>query len=355
LTAIDALGPWVRPRLLVALRAATAATMAWLVVLPLGGVADDYPYYAPLGAVIASTATVAGSIRTTLQTVVTIAAGAVLALAADLADLPKPVALALVVAVGTGLASWSALGAMATWVPVSGLFTLILGGSDPVQFALAYVGFTGVGALVASALAAAVPTLHLTALRSTEHALRATLAGELEDLSRSIRDPDRLPDDVLADRRDSIEAAQTRMRAMMAQSADARRANWRAHRWTDTAERRYRHARALDQLVSLVEDLWLLLLADRSGYEHPGRLPERLRDPAADAMAEAAAALRSAEGSGQIDQRLGASDRAADRLLRGVQIAAAAGEDISTAASVVTAVQRATATMRPGEPVGGNA
>jgi hypothetical protein len=40
-----------------------AAAVAWLVVLPFVGVADDYAYYAPLGAVIAVSATVARSWR----------------------------------------------------------------------------------------------------------------------------------------------------------------------------------------------------------------------------------------------------------------------------------------------------
>ena len=43
-----------RPRTLLALKAAVAAGLAWLVVLPFSGVADDYPYYAPLGAVVAT-------------------------------------------------------------------------------------------------------------------------------------------------------------------------------------------------------------------------------------------------------------------------------------------------------------
>ena len=37
------------------LKAALAAALSWLAVLPLWGVADEYPYYAPLGAVIAVT------------------------------------------------------------------------------------------------------------------------------------------------------------------------------------------------------------------------------------------------------------------------------------------------------------
>ncbi len=61
------------------LKAAVAAGLAWVLVLPLGGVADAYPYYAPLGAVIAVSSTVAGSLRSSLQAVVSIAIGAAIA------------------------------------------------------------------------------------------------------------------------------------------------------------------------------------------------------------------------------------------------------------------------------------
>ena len=55
----DVLGRY--PRVPLALKSAFAAGLAWLAVLPLGGVADEYPYYAPLGAVVAMGATVVTS------------------------------------------------------------------------------------------------------------------------------------------------------------------------------------------------------------------------------------------------------------------------------------------------------
>src|SRR5690625_37272 len=65
------------PRMALAIRAAVAAAVAWVVVSVLPGeLADDYPYYAPFGAVIATTFTLAGSVRESLQSVGAIAVNA---------------------------------------------------------------------------------------------------------------------------------------------------------------------------------------------------------------------------------------------------------------------------------------
>lgn len=71
------------PRFGMAVRDAAAASVSWGLVTALPGFAADYPYYAPLGAVIATSTTVAGSMRQSWQTVAAIALGAGLALAID--------------------------------------------------------------------------------------------------------------------------------------------------------------------------------------------------------------------------------------------------------------------------------
>ena len=60
-----------------AVKAALAAALAWHVagLLPLAP-AEQYPYYAPLGAVIATSTTLSGSVRGSVQSVAAIALGA---------------------------------------------------------------------------------------------------------------------------------------------------------------------------------------------------------------------------------------------------------------------------------------
>lgn len=99
------------PRIPRAVKAAVAAVLAWLAVLPLGGAADEYPYYAPLGAVIAVSATVADSVRDSVQGVAAILLGAALAVCAG-AVVPTVPGLAVVVLLGTLVAGWWRLGEM---------------------------------------------------------------------------------------------------------------------------------------------------------------------------------------------------------------------------------------------------
>src|SRR5690625_1886248 len=67
------------PRLGVALRAAIAASVAWAVASLLPEPLAEYPYYAPFGAVIATTLSLAGSIRESIQAVSSIAIGGLIA------------------------------------------------------------------------------------------------------------------------------------------------------------------------------------------------------------------------------------------------------------------------------------
>lgn len=123
-----------RTRLPRALKAALAATLAWLVVQPLGGPADQYAYYAPLGAVIAISVTVVDSASAAVQGVVAILLGAALAVLAVELVPGTPAGLAAVVLLGTVVAGWWRLGDMGSWVPIAALFVLTIGSSGLVDY-----------------------------------------------------------------------------------------------------------------------------------------------------------------------------------------------------------------------------
>ena len=62
-------------RILLALKTSLAVALSWVVAQRMPGVIDDYPYYAPLGAVIAVHPTVADSAAAAWRTVVAILLG----------------------------------------------------------------------------------------------------------------------------------------------------------------------------------------------------------------------------------------------------------------------------------------
>ena len=144
---LSSISPWrrwlaERPRAVLAFKTAVAAAVSWLTVREVGGFLADYPWYAPLGAVVAVNNTVASSVRDASRAVCAVLLGAGLAFGVRLLDLPSPVALAVVVGVGTVVGGLRFLHDLGSWVPVSGLFVLLVGGSDPVHYPAAYLGLT---------------------------------------------------------------------------------------------------------------------------------------------------------------------------------------------------------------------
>lgn len=281
-----------RPQLALAVKAAIAAALAWLFVLPLGGVADDYPYYAPLGAVVAVTSTFASSLRSALQAIAAIAAGATLAATAQAVELPQVAALAAVVGLGTLIGGWPKLGEMASWVPISALFVLIIGGDDPSYYVAAYLGLTAIGAAAGVAVNGAFPPLPLTTNSLTLRRLRAVLADQLDDLADGLRQPEPPGSDEWQGRRWTLAPHIAEMNRLAQQVAEARRANWRERRWRETADRQRQHALTLGRLGGLVEQLVAIVVERERADVAEEALGPILRPVTAGALEATAAVLR---------------------------------------------------------------
>lgn len=338
------------PRIPLAVKAAVAAGAAWLVVQPMEGVADRYPYYAPLGAVVAMSTSVVSSVRASVEGVLAILLGAALALSATQLPVPELMALMLVVAAGTLLAGWSRIGSMASWVPISALFILIIGASDPVDYAVAYLVLTALGAVVAVALNAAVPPLPLTPTQVTGTRLLNTLADQLSDLADALlQDPIPTPEEW--ERRQRAIAPQAeRLRALVADASEARRVNWRAHRWADMTERVYGQARALQQLAFLVEDITAVLVDREHAERETVALGPALRPPAAEALRQMAEVLRSVDGATASPEALEAADDAVSDLVATIrEQRGETGDDFFDAGTIVTSIRRAISALVPAE------
>lgn len=336
------------PRLHVALKAAAAAALAWLAMLPLGGVADDYPYYAPLGAVICVSTTVASTLRTALQAGAAILLGAALAMTAGAVDLQPVIALPFVVAIGTLIGGWRRISAMASYVPVAGLFVLIIGGSDPWHYVFGYLGLTVFGGLIGVAINAAFPSLPLTSTQRTQDSLRRALADQLDDLAGGLEQERLLSPDEWSSRQWAISPRARQMQQMVQEATEARRANWRARRWAQETDRIYQQARALEQLAFLVEDITVLVTRSEHSDRSEVALGPALRPPAAHALRRTAAALHSVDGP-EIEPAARAEAEDAIRQLAEAIIATRAGTDdeLFAAGTVVTALRRALDALTP--------
>jgi hypothetical protein len=341
-------------REVLALRAAVAAALAWLAVLPLGGVANEYPYYAPFGAVIAVTGTVAVSARESARAVGAILLGSVVAVAFAVSPLPQLVALAGVVALATLLAGWRAVRPVASWLPVTAVFVLELGGDSPWDFVLAYFGLTALGAIIGTLVDLAYPALPWHRADTVLSELRERLAAQLEELADALS-ADTLPEpDDWAQHRLPVESSVQQADASVAESAEARRGNWRARGWWRVPEEQNRRSVALQHLALLVEDLRSLLETHEHAEVGVPALGDGLREPAAEAMRSVAAALRSAADSDDEDwseehrERLVDAVDAAHRFEDAVRRTRQdGGYDLFAAASTVTTLWRVVSTLTP--------
>ncbi|WP_424464693.1 hypothetical protein [Pseudoclavibacter helvolus] len=187
---VSALLPAFTPaRLLHVAKTAAAATIAWYAGHLVPGEANAYAYYAPLGALVASVPTVAGSVRSSIQVVVGVLLG-VLA-AGGLVTVGTPVALAVPIAVGVGtlLAGIPIFGAGRDYIPIAALFVFVVGGANPDGFSIGYVVQMAVGAAIGVLLNLLVPPA-----TGRDRAMRA-MSDVKETVAQTIQRATELPND----------------------------------------------------------------------------------------------------------------------------------------------------------------
>lgn len=146
------------------------------------GVADDYPYYGPLGAIIAMSTTVVGSIRQSVQGVLAILFGTGVA---------SPISCS--VRTSSRFPSWWSLQPSSrvgtSWAPwrygcrFQRLYVLLIGSDDPVDYVIAYGGVTTLGAAIGIGVALLFPPLPLTPAQRRMTRLPERLADQLSNLA----------------------------------------------------------------------------------------------------------------------------------------------------------------------------
>lgn len=341
------------PLIPIAIKAAVAAALAWLLAHLVGRPVEEYSYYAPLGAVVVVSSRLAQSLRWSLETVVAIGLGAGLALAARWAPVPDVVGIALVVGVGTLIGAWKRVGSMASWVPISALFILIVGGSHPAPYVLAYLGLTALGAAVGVVINVVAPPLPMIATRTVQRSLRELLADQLDGLADGLeRDP--LPTTEEWRVGESRIASRTsQVQELMEQVSEASQMNWRVRRRRGAAEQQERQTRALHQLSFLVQDMTTVLAHHENADRSLVALGADLRPHAVIAFRAGAEALRSVEGAVAGEEELAAAIRAASSFAAAIVHTQQNGHDGDTfaAGALVSAIRRVLASIAPQEHV----
>lgn len=218
-------------RVLLAFKAAVAVGLSWFLAPYMPGVADDYPYYAPLGALVTMYPTFMGSVRTGLQTLAGLLLGVLLATGVLLLENPNIVTISLAVGVGVLLAGLPRLGAGREYVPIATLLVLIIGGQDAETFSLGYGIQMGLGVLVGLAVNVTIfPPLKLDAARLRISRGRNALINQLEDVARALVEQWPPEHEEWAGRQHLLEAAVVDIRGVVQEARESHQANPRAYR-----------------------------------------------------------------------------------------------------------------------------
>jgi hypothetical protein len=311
------------PRWSLAAKGALAASLAWFVGLLAPEPFAQYPYYAPLGAVLATTSTVVRSVRDSLQSVAAVLVGALIARTVHLLPLPGPVELAMVVGLALLCVGWRIFGDMGSWTVMSSIFVLILGNGgdgDGMEFIGSYVGLILVGASIGIAVNLLLPPLPLTPSELALGRLRDGMADQVELLANWLEDRGTLDPDEWERRRQQLFPTVEGARAAIAQTREASRANLRVRYkrneyWVASQTRR---AGALGTSAEVVDEIVRLLVEwERDGRDEVA-LGQRLRPEFAATLRAFASALRAAVTRDVADRPAAgaARDEAADAVAR---------------------------------------
>jgi len=243
------------PRWSLATRGAIAAALAWVVGNLAPAPWSDFPYYAPLGAVVATTSTLARSVRESLQTVGALLIGAVIAVVTDAVLAPDAVSVAVVVGLALLCGGWRVLGDRGSWVANSAIFVLVLGQGNSTEYIGAYVGLVFVGALIGIGVNSVLPPLPLTPSDAALDELRDALVGQLDDLADWLEHKGPLEPEEWERRRRALWPTVEAARRAVARTAEARRGNVRARRHGERVTMLTRRADVLVTSAQVVDEL----------------------------------------------------------------------------------------------------
>ena len=341
------------PRLQLALKAGLAAGVAFAIAPFMPGSAADYPYYAPLGALVAMYENVAGSMRQGVQTLVGLAIGVGLAFMLFSLGSPSPWTVAVVMGLGVILAGLPKIGSGRDWIPTAALLVLLVGGHNPDTFSFGYLFQMGVGVTVGIAVNLLVfPPLHFRAAALSIAELRQALAQQLWDMGKALKEswP---PEHVDWSRRSEALAAHARSVRLAVEKADAsRQANPRRHLHPRDLNLDYRNLRDLERLTFHVQDVTQVLSDVIWAEDTPFVVPDEYAVPLGDAMASVGDVLRALEEE-QPDRQAelaAAADAAISELTARIGSEQHSTDAPSAVESILLSLHRMLRVATPGRP-----
>lgn len=304
------------PRLLLAAKTALAVGIAWALAPHMPGVTDEYPYYAPLGALLSMYPTLMQSAKSGLQTLLALVVGIALAFTVVVTFGPNWWTIPLVVGVGVLLSGTGWFGAGREWVPIAALFVLIIGGQESDEYSVGYLAQMAVGVAVGLAINLLIPPRVLTGVAAARvDAFHARLAGHLHEIGNAVSDS--WPPERDGWVRDAAALADTsrEVRQMLDEADTSRKGNPRAAWGRHGTAGAHERLTALESIAVRIRDI-SSALAD-SIWERPGGLglDPALTEPLSEACHRVADCIERDQGDGADAHRSRESAAKAVRVL----------------------------------------
>lgn len=305
-------------RVLIAVRTALAAMIAWIVANQLGGDLADYAYAAPLGAFVAIGTNVFTIARTALQQGVGMTVGALLGMFMLAMDWNGILEIGLIGAVAVLMQGIPRFTQGAAMVPVVGVLVIIFGGIDADGYALGYVGQFTLGMAVGVLVNAIAPALYDREARKQIRDAVNDLAWRVDTLAETMRGewpPER---DDWAGWGPELRTAVEDLGNQVEEAREARRLNIRMLWHRHDLKTDERALTALRSVVHRTEDV--LEAVASTAWEQPlGITMERdERRLAAEAVAALAQHLYAWHGARDVEAASKASEEAIDALYQRV-------------------------------------
>lgn len=266
------------PQLLLAAKAALAAALAWIIALAVPGAPSEYPYYAPLGALLAMYPTVVGTFRLGIQTVIGLTIGIVLAHVAVWAGDPSWLTIAFVV--GAGVLLGGALKRTAgggSGIASAGLFVLVIG-NENLGYSLGYFVQTVIGVSVGLAVSALIfPPLHVDDALGQMSRLRRTAAQELAQMCEALDEDWAEDDSRWTELRNDLSVSARNARNALHYADESRKGNVRGRLHPRDSGSDYHHVEILEVVASHTLNITNLLQDALHGTSREQPLPSPVR------------------------------------------------------------------------------
>jgi uncharacterized membrane protein YgaE (UPF0421/DUF939 family) len=331
------------PRLQLAMKAALAAGIAFFIAPFMPGSAADYPYYAPLGALVAMYENVSGSMRQGVQTLVGLAIGIGLAFMLFSLGEPTPVTVAIVMGLGVILAGLPRIGSGSDWIPTAALLVLLVGGHDPDRFSFGYLVQMGAGVTVGIVVNLLVfPPLHFKAAALSIAELRLALSRQLADMATALQENWPPEHEDWSRRADALAASARSVRLAVEKADASRRANPRRRLHPRDIDVDYRNLRDLEQMTFHVQDVTQVLSDVIWAEDTPFVVPDEFTAPLSAAMSAVSDVLRSPEEESPERQTelAGTAEAAVQELSRRIAAETVATEKPSAVESILLSLHR---------------